>query len=85
MTCKEETFVINTLKELKEFIRSPAYKQLLRETHENNVMLKKLLAIEYTRLRNHNKENEDDFGRNVLANALSEIMFKSFSYGKQNK
>lgn len=82
MTYKEESFVLNTLKELKEFIRSPAYKQFCRETHENNVMLKKLLAIEYARLRNHNKENEEDFGRNVLANALSETMFKSFGYGK---
>lgn len=82
MTYKEETFALNTLKEVKEFIRSPAYKQLLRETHENNVILKKLLSIEYARLRNHNKENEEDFGRNVLANALSETMFKSFKYGK---
>ena len=82
MTYREETFVLRTLKELKEFIRSPAYKQLCRETHENNVMLKKLLAIEYARLRNHNKENEEDFGRNVMANALSETMFKNFRYGK---
>lgn len=82
MTYKEETFVLNTLKELRDFIRSPAYKQLCRETHENNIMLKKLLAIEYARLKNHNKENEDDFGRNVLANVLSETMFKSFKYGK---
>lgn len=82
MTYKEETFVLNTLKELNEFIRSPAYKQLCREIHENNVMLKKLLAIEYARLRNHNKENEEDFGRNVIANALSETIFKNFKYGK---
>ena len=82
MTYKEETFVLRTLKELKEVIRSPAYKQLCRETHENNIMLKKLLAIEYTRLKNHNKENEDDFGRNVLANALSETIFKNFKYGR---
>lgn len=82
MNYKEETFVLRTLKELRDFIRSPAYKQLCRETHENNVMLKKLLAIEYARLKNHNKENEDDFGRNVLANALSETIFKNFKYGR---
>lgn len=82
MTYKEETFILNTLKELKEFIRSPAYKQLCRETHENNIMLKKLLAIEHARFRNHNKENEEDFGRNVIANALSETIFKNFKYGK---
>ena len=82
MTYKEETFVLNTLQELRDFIRSPAYKQLCREIHENNAMLKKLLAIEYARLQNHNKENEDDFGRNVLANALSETIFKSFKHGR---
>ncbi len=82
MTYKEETFVLNTLKELRDFIRSPNYKQLCRETHENNLMLKKLLAIEYARLRNYNKENEEDFGRNVIANALSETIFKNFRYGK---
>jgi hypothetical protein len=82
MTYNEETFVLDSLQELREFIRSPAYKELCRETHENNVMLKKLLAIEYARLRNYNKENEEDFGRNVLANALSETIFKNFRYGK---
>lgn len=82
MTYKEESFVLNTLKELKEFIRSPVYKQLLRETHENNIMLRKLLAIEYTRIKNHNKENDEDFGRNVMANVLSETIFKSFKHGK---
>ena len=73
MTYKEETFVLNTIKELKEFIRSPECKRALKEVHENNVMLKKLLAIEYSKIRNHRKENEDDFGRNILANILSNI------------
>lgn len=73
MTYKEETFVLNTLKELKEFIRSPECKKALKEVHENNIMLKKLLAIEYSKIRNHHKENEDDFGRNILANILSNI------------
>lgn len=73
MNYKEETFVLRTLKELKEFIRSPAYKQLFRETHENNIMLRKLLAIEYSKIRNHHRENEDDFGRNILANILSNM------------
>ena len=73
MTYNEETFVLRTLKELKEFIEGSEYKRLIKETHENNIMLRKLLTIEYSKIRNHHKENEDDFGRNVLANILSNI------------
>ena len=73
MTYNEETFVLRTLKELKEFIEGSEYKRLVKETHENNIMLRKLLAIEYSKIRNHHKENEDDFGRNVLANIFSNI------------
>jgi len=73
MNYKEETFVLRTLKELKEFIEGSEYKRLVKETHNNNIMLKKLLAIEYSKIRNYHRENEDDFGRNVLANILSNI------------
>ena len=73
MTYNEETFVLRTLKELKEFIEGSEYKRLVKETHENNIMLRKLLVIEYSKIRNHHRENEDDFGRNVLANILSNI------------
>lgn len=73
MTYKEKTFVLRTLKELKEFIEGSEYKRLVKETHENNIMLRKLLAIEYSKLRNHHRENEDDFGRNIVANILSNI------------
>lgn len=73
MTYKEETFVLNTLQELRDFIRSPECKRALKEVHENNIMLRKLLAIEYSKISNHHNENEDDFGRNILANIISNI------------
>ena len=73
MTYREETFILNTLQELRDFIRSPEYTRLMKETHENNIMLRKLLAIEYSKIRNHHRENEDDFGRNILANIISNI------------
>ena len=50
MTYNEETFVLRTLKELKEFIEGSEYKRLVKETHENNIMLRKLLAIEYKKI-----------------------------------
>ena len=66
MTYKEETFVLNTLKRIRD------------ETHENNIllkenneMLKQLIRVVNSVLINANKENEDDFGRNVLANLVS--------------
>lgn len=73
MTYKEETFILNTLQELRDFIRSPECKRALKEVHENNIMLRKLLAIEYSKISNHHNENEDDFGRNILANIISNI------------
>ena len=45
MTYKEESYVLDTLIEIQEFIRSPAYKQFLRETHENNIMLKQIIKV----------------------------------------
>ena len=71
MTYKEETFVLDTLKELKEFIRSPTLKQHIKEVHENNVMLKQICKVINTYIARHRNENEDDFERNVLANLIS--------------
>ena len=44
MTYKEETYVLDTLKEIQEFIRSPTYKQHIKEVHENNIMLKQIIS-----------------------------------------
>lgn len=71
MTSKEEDYVLDTLIEIQDTIRSPAFKQLLRETHENNVILKQIIKVINVYVANHHNENEDDFGRNVLANLIS--------------
>ena len=71
MTYKEETYIINTLKELKETIESPNFKQFQKEVHENNIMLKAIIKYINTSLAHHNQENSNDFDRNVLANILS--------------
>jgi len=47
---------------------------LLDTVTENNVLLKKVLNILNAYLINHQKENEEDFGRNVVANLLSEVL-----------
>ena len=74
MTYKEETYVLDTLIEIQETIRSPEFKQLIKETHENNIMLKSIIKYINTTLAHHNQENSNDFDRNVLANVISNIL-----------
>ena len=71
MTHKEESYVLDTLLEIQDTIRSPTFKQLIKETHENNIMLKQIIKVLNTYLARHHQENEDDFMRNVLAKLVS--------------
>lgn len=71
MTYNEESDLLNNVEDIKEVIRSPTFKQLLRETHENNIMLKQIIRVINTYVANHHNENDDDFVRNVLANLIS--------------
>lgn len=73
MTYEEESYVLDTLKELQDTIRSPTFNRLTKEVHENNVMLHQICDVINHWLRNVNQENESDFGRNVLANMLSNL------------
>ena len=74
MTYTEESYILDTLKELKERIRDMPVEQLVRETHENNIMLKQIIKVINTWFAHHNQENENDFDRNVLANMISSII-----------
>jgi len=71
MTYKEETYVLDTLKELKELIRSPTFTQLVKETHENNIMLKQIIKYLNHEIAYANQENANDFNMNVIANLIS--------------
>ena len=62
MTYKEESYILDSITQIKA------------ETHENNRMLSQLCTVVNTYLANHHRENEEDFGRNVLANLLSGII-----------
>lgn len=64
---KDEDYLFETLEKIK------------KETHENNIMLKQICKVINIYLANHNKENDDDFDRNVLANLISSgLNFKRF-------
>ena len=71
MTYKEETYVLDTLKEIQETIRSPEFKQLKREIHENNIMLRQIIKGINTWIKHHPQENANDFNMNVIANLIS--------------
>ena len=71
MTYKEETYVLDTLKEIQETIRSPEFKQLIKETHENNIMLRQIIKVINTWIKRHPQENANDFNMNVIANLIS--------------
>ena len=62
MTRKDEEYLFDLVESLKV------------EVHENNVMLKSIISVINTYLSRHHQENEEDFGRNVLANILSETL-----------
>lgn len=62
MTRKDEDYLFDTLDSIQE------------EVHENNIMLHQICNVINRYLANHHQENENDFGRNVLANLLSNIV-----------
>lgn len=45
--------------------------KLIDVVYENNEMLHQICDVINTFISRHHQENEDDFGRNVLANLLS--------------
>lgn len=61
MTYEEESYVLNSIKQIKH------------EVHENNVMLKAIIKYLATESAHANEENMNDFGRNILANMVSNI------------
>ena len=71
ITYKEESYVLDTLIEIQETIRSPTFKQLVKETHENNIILKQIIKVINTWIKHHPQENANDFNMNVIANLIS--------------
>ena len=71
MTYDEESYVLDTLIEIQENIRSPEFKQLIKETHENNIMLRQIIKVINTWIKHHPQEKANDFNMNVIANLIS--------------
>ena len=61
-TEKEEEYILSSIKQIK------------KETHENNIMLRQICKVINYYLRNHSNENMNDFSRNILANLFSNII-----------
>ena len=71
MTYKEESYILDTLIEIQETIRSPEFKQVIKETHENNIMLRQIIKYLNHEISYANQENANDFNMNVIANLIS--------------
>lgn len=76
MTYDEESYVLDTLKEIQDTIRSPDFKQLIKETHENNIMLRQIIKYLNHEIAYANTENANDFNMNVIANLISGCLEK---------
>ena len=62
MTYDEESYLLDSIKQIK------------KEVHENNIMLNQMVEVINNWLINANQENENDFGRNVIANLISSFI-----------
>ena len=62
MTRKEEEYILDSIEIMRH------------EVHRNNFMLSGICDSINTYLATYHKENEEDFGRNVLANLLSNMV-----------
>lgn len=71
MTYDEESYVLDTLIEIQKTIRSPEFKQLIKEIHENNIMLRQIIKVINTWIKHHPQENANEFNMNVIANLVS--------------
>ena len=47
---------------------------IYEQVHENNIMLREICQVINVYMSRHHQENEEDFGRNVLANLVSEMV-----------
>ena len=59
MVREDEEYLLDSIEQMRE------------EIHRNNLMLCDIIGVLNAYLINHGKENEEDFGRNVLANLVS--------------
>lgn len=59
MTREEESYILDSIESIR------------KKTDEDNIMLKQLIEYVNTLTMNASEENIHDFGRNVLANLIS--------------
>lgn len=69
MTKREENYLFNILEYIEDKTREN--NNLLKE---NNKMLKQIIGVLNHYISHANQENEYDFGRNILANMLSNMI-----------
>ena len=61
MRYKDEQYVLDTLDDIR------------KETHENNIMFRRIIKVINTWIKHHPQENTNDFNMNVIANLISNL------------
>ena len=67
MTEEAENYILEILEELQDKVKDISIEQLVRETHENNIMLRQIIQYINMTIKNSQNEEMQDFMRNVLA------------------
>ena len=67
MTEEAENYILEILEELQDKVKDIPIEQLIRETHENNIMLRQIIQYINMTIKNSQNEEMQDFMRNVLA------------------
>ena len=67
MTKEEKNYILEILEELQDKVKDISIEQLVRETHENNIMLRQIIQYINMTIKNSQNEEMQDFMRNVLA------------------
>lgn len=62
MTYDEETYLLDSIERIE------------KKVNENNKMLRSIIKVLNYYLANAKNENEQDFGRNILANMISNMI-----------
>lgn len=67
MTEEAKNYILEILEELQDKVKDIPIEQLVRETHENNIMLRQIIQYINMTIKNSQNEEMQDFMRNVLA------------------
>ena len=70
----EEQYILASIDRINDFLDGDL-KVMMKEVHENNIMLHEIIKVINTYISRHHQENDEDFMRNIVANLISNGVF----------